>query len=1182
MYGRDQEVADLLDLVIAERVVLLYSPSGAGKSSLLATGLAPRLRAEGFSVRPVTRVGQPLPAAAAGGERHLLSALLGLEQDVPPERQLSLAELATLTLGGYLDRRRREDGADADVLIIDQFEEILSADLAADAERLAFFAELGRALRDSRRYAVLAMREDWIAGLDPYRAALPTRLRTTFRLELLGPAAALAAIREPSRACGVEFSEAAAHRLVDDLRQTRVPRPDGNVELRTGPRVEPVQLQVVCLDLWSRLPPDTRVIDVADLAAVGDVDHALAGYYDAQAALVARRSGVPERLLRAWIECHLITQQNLRGQVLLTPGTTQGLANAPLHALVDAHLLRVDERRGMQWFELAHDRLVAPLQASNRRWARDELGALEQQAALWDSQGRGEGLLLTDSAELERARQVPDAARTAAELEFLAESRRVSARQARERRSARFIRVLAVVATLGLVAAVLGLVLTVLASRRAQERALEAEVARQDAEAQQTLSLARQLAAQALTVPRSEYEVAALLAIAASDLSPPATARGPLSDLLERWPHFAGLIRLGYYNGDMATIRVDPGSGTILIAGGGDGMLFAWDPTRRELAYQGDFSGQDLAIAPRSRHFATADSDHQLRIFDLGTGALRREQALPLAARDWASALAYSPDEQQIAIGTEKGALLLVSASDGAVVWRQDGAAAGVWALSFIDGGLMLVDSAGRIVRYDLGTHQVTAELAVPGTMNRVAVQPGLPLAAIAYVTPDDGGQDWLVIADLARGTRQELGRSHDASYRALALHPAGTAVAVAACTGRDELCVGPTLAVWNLPDLRPRLQLALPTIAVGLAFDQTGDRVVVGTNSEPLPLFDVRAPVTLGPYLRAAAQTRDGERVAIAGPGAEVGLWSLDPPTLQASFAGSQDLRSLAFLADDTRLAAHDRRGITVWDVASHELHQQIPLAPDTFGLALAGQTGRLFAFAANVYTIRDGVTGEPLRTLPDPADLSGYVASAWSADGETLATARCHERMIDCVGSEVQLWRGADEPPQALPPTSQQIAALAFAPDGKDLFAVADAGLLRWRVSGGEPTLTAIADSNLSSLRVTPDGAVVVAAGSTGRSCPGGTCLLGALHLFAATTLDPLAAPILREPAPFELHAVGPEARHVLVTSGFGSAVWNLEFASLRRRACELAGRELSPAEWTRYLGTRPWRPLCAAAVP
>jgi len=35
LYGREREVDDLLDLVIAERIVLLYSPSGAGKTSLL-------------------------------------------------------------------------------------------------------------------------------------------------------------------------------------------------------------------------------------------------------------------------------------------------------------------------------------------------------------------------------------------------------------------------------------------------------------------------------------------------------------------------------------------------------------------------------------------------------------------------------------------------------------------------------------------------------------------------------------------------------------------------------------------------------------------------------------------------------------------------------------------------------------------------------------------------------------------------------------------------------------------------------------------------------------------------------------------------------------------------------------------------------------------------------------------
>ena len=50
----------------------------------------------------------------------------------------------------------------------------------------------------------------------------------------------------------------------------------------------------------------------------------------------------------------------------------------------------------------------------------------------------------------------------------------------------------------------------------------------------------------------------------------------------------------------------------------------------------------------------------------------------------------------------------------------------------------------------------------------------------------------------------------------------------------------------------------------------------------------------------------------AAAARGARTVTFLGGEPTLQASFAGSQDLRSLAFLADDTRLAAHDRRGIT------------------------------------------------------------------------------------------------------------------------------------------------------------------------------------------------------------------------------------------------------------------------------
>jgi hypothetical protein len=74
LYGRDHEVLQLLDLLIAERIVLLYSPSGAGKTSLINAGLIPRLQREGFGVLPVVRIGlHPGSNRTLGnGNRYLL------------------------------------------------------------------------------------------------------------------------------------------------------------------------------------------------------------------------------------------------------------------------------------------------------------------------------------------------------------------------------------------------------------------------------------------------------------------------------------------------------------------------------------------------------------------------------------------------------------------------------------------------------------------------------------------------------------------------------------------------------------------------------------------------------------------------------------------------------------------------------------------------------------------------------------------------------------------------------------------------------------------------------------------------------------------------------------------------------------------------------------------------------
>jgi hypothetical protein len=409
LYGRDREVRRLLNLLIAERIVLMYSPSGAGKTSLIQAALIPDLEEEGFRTWPTMRVNRELPPEETGGNeanRYVLSLILALEEGLPEEEQTPVDQLAGMTLDDYLSRRTAgEAEAFDDVIVFDQFEEILTLDPTDRDVKIEFFEQLGAMLQNRRRWALFAMREEFIAGLDPYLRPIPTRFDATFRLELLSPNAARQAMQKPASAVDVTFTEAAAGKLVDDLRTVRVLQPDGAMGKRLGLYVEPVQLQVVCRHLWDRLlPPEGSQLMEADLEVVGDVDRALADFYADCVAAIAADTGASERAIRDWIDGQLITEQGIRGQVLQGPGRSRELENRVIWRLVDAHLVRAEDRRGATWFELAHDRLIEPVRADNAAWREKHLGLLQRQAALWQREGRPVDLLLRGPALVEAER----------------------------------------------------------------------------------------------------------------------------------------------------------------------------------------------------------------------------------------------------------------------------------------------------------------------------------------------------------------------------------------------------------------------------------------------------------------------------------------------------------------------------------------------------------------------------------------------------------------------------------------------------------------------------------------------------------------------------------------------------------------------------------------------------------
>jgi len=415
-FGRDFDSARLFSLVVAHELLLLYGESGAGKTSLLNAGLIPLLEKEGFTVLRIARVAGILSEEHRPRNANLyvfntLASWAG--PDARPQK------LARQTLCNYLGipvrpapqgrhwRQKSLDQQTPRVAIFDQFEEFFAVHPDQPTHRADFFKQLRDALENDQVFRViLVMREDRIAHIDTFSTLMPNSVRIRFRLPRLDKTGALAAITGPlaKRNTGRSFAPKIAEKLVEDLLRTRELTEGGAYEEVTGEFVEPVQLQVVCETLWDSLSPLPRdaLITEEHLKNIGNVDDALAGFYDRSVATATEKAGIKEATLRRWFESELITSAGTRGTIFRGADKTGGIPNSAVDLLVDVHLIREEWRAGARWCELTHDRFIEPIQRSNEKWRfrhsqtepiRKKLAA---QAAAWIERGRNPEELLDD------------------------------------------------------------------------------------------------------------------------------------------------------------------------------------------------------------------------------------------------------------------------------------------------------------------------------------------------------------------------------------------------------------------------------------------------------------------------------------------------------------------------------------------------------------------------------------------------------------------------------------------------------------------------------------------------------------------------------------------------------------------------------------------------------------------
>ena len=362
-FGRAAETRELASLVIARRAVLLYAQSGSGKTSLLQASLIPELkRRKRVEIFPIARVtGSADPSSA---NLYVENAIANLFPARPRGETFSAAFGEALSADAAGKPQPH-------LLIFDQFEEIFTLHPELTEQRTEFFEQLGQCLTAHPQLSLLlSMREDYLADLEAHAVLLPDRVRTRMRLERLGVENALEAIREPAALAGMPFAAGAAESLVDNLRRIRTGTAGTN-GFALGQYVEPVQLQIVCRQLWTRTTGDASrakaEIDATDIAKYASVDDALTQFYRDSLAK-ARVSGVTERALRRWFGERLITPAGTRGLAFRGENDTEGLTNTAVDILRDCYIVRADLRGGNPWYELAHDRLVEPVREDNLDW----------------------------------------------------------------------------------------------------------------------------------------------------------------------------------------------------------------------------------------------------------------------------------------------------------------------------------------------------------------------------------------------------------------------------------------------------------------------------------------------------------------------------------------------------------------------------------------------------------------------------------------------------------------------------------------------------------------------------------------------------------------------------------------------------------------------------------------------
>jgi WD40 repeat protein len=393
-FGRDQEIDVISANLQAMPLTLLYGPSGVGKSSILAAGVAHRLRRA--SRRNMARRGEaeavvvvvsswsedPVAGIAKAVEQEV-HGLVGRVDSRPTGESLSdVLSHWSEVVGGHV------------LVILDQFEEYFLYHGEHGGARFAL--ELAEAVTQPSLAAnfLISIREDAFAKLDRFEDDIADLFETYLRLDHLDVDGARAAIQGPideynRRSAGehVEIEPELVEAVLDQVRTLRVAfaySATRDADEAARERIAAPFLQLVLERLWNEERHEgSHVLRRSTLERLGETR----GIVEAHVRRGLAALSEPEQDIAAQAFRFLATRSGTKvahtaADLSEFTGIRERTLERVLEKLVRAEtriLNRLQPPRpdGSPSYELYHDLLAEAVLA----WRSDRLGAMETRAA---------------------------------------------------------------------------------------------------------------------------------------------------------------------------------------------------------------------------------------------------------------------------------------------------------------------------------------------------------------------------------------------------------------------------------------------------------------------------------------------------------------------------------------------------------------------------------------------------------------------------------------------------------------------------------------------------------------------------------------------------------------------------------------------------------------------------------